>query len=390
MTRVFLIQSRFVIGGPSHQNLILAKELKQKGYNITLITGSSEKNEKSILSLDNNGDIKYFIIEEMGRDLHFYDDIISLIRLCKYIYEIKPQIVHTHTAKAGAIGRIAAKIMRVPIIIHTFHGHVFHSYFKPFKTKLFILLEKFFSLLSDKIIVISKNQYEDIVNKYRVATPNKTCIIPLGFQFETFRIKADKNELRFRKIFGFSEKDIIVASVGRLVPIKNHNMFIDCASKFKHYDKHPVKFVIVGDGELRSQLESYINQLGLNDFVTITGWVTNMAQVYQEVDLLVLTSNNEGTPVTIIEANAMGIPVVATNVGGIPDIIINGENGFLVPPNDIESMSKMLKILIEEPLVRKQMGEQGKIIAQKHFDANRLTQDIDNLYKHFLQIKGIH
>ena len=379
---IFIIQSRLVIGGPAKQTVLLSRALRKYDYDTVLISGSGDKHEKQLFDFIKEDDFQFHIIKEMGREIHFYDEITSFIKLCLYIRKYRPLIVHTNTAKAGAIGRIAGWVMRVPVLIHTFHGHVFHDYFSPIKTKVFIWLERMLSKISDIIIVISPLQYKDIVEVYRVSPPQKTRIIPLGFELDEFIAISPKN------LNALDREVTTIGIVGRLVPIKNHKFAIEVVERLLKKGNN-IKLKIIGDGELKEELNAFIQKRQLNDHIQITGWVLDVVEIYKEIDILILTSKNEGTPVTIIEANASGLPVVATNVGGVADIIKDGENGFLVEPGDIDTFTERLERLVKDVSLRKAMGEKGLKVVSEKYRQERLINDIKNLYDEILRQKNL-
>ena len=373
--RIVRTQSRIVIGGPALQTILLTKRLSKNIFNTTLVGGANYPNEKDMVEVIKSSKISYEFIPQMGRDIHFYDDIISLIKLYFIIKKIKPHIVHTHTAKAGAIGRIAAYFAKIPLVFHTFHGHIFSGYFGCLKTKTFIFLERLLAKISTKIIVISEEQKKDIVKKYRIAPTNKVTIIPLGFEWENFFSQtSDKN---MKELYHIPPQKLLIGSIGRIVSIKDHKLFLRIAQRLLKIDRTKFHFIIIGDGELRKDLENEISLKKLEQSFTFTGWQNLDFSKYRELDLLLLTSKNEGTPVAIIEALASGIPVVASAVGGVPDVMKNYEPKNLVytrNPNDyvkviLDVFSKGEEVSLE---VRKKIVD--------FYSADHLVEKITRLY----------
>jgi len=293
--------------------------------------------------------------------------------------------VHTHTAKAGTLGRLAAICAGVPIKVHTFHGHVFDGYFSPMKAKVFLLIEKILACFTDRVIVVSELVKREIVNKLKVTNTSKCMIVPLGFELNKF-LTCEKNSGYFRKELNLAPDALLVGIVGRLVPIKNHRMFLSAAKNIIDKDvNRNIKFVIIGDGECALELKEYAKQCGLEKHVIFTGWKKDLASVYADLDVIALTSLNEGTPVSIIEAMASGKPVIATDVGGVRDLISEGENGFLAASNDIEGFSNKLAALLSDSEKRIKFGMRGRELVRTKYSKERLIKDIEALYEECLR-----
>lgn len=379
--KILRIQSRICIGGPAIHTELLSRYLDSSVYETVLLGGAVDPEESSrVESLRRKG-IQVHLIEEMGREISFRQDIKAIRKVYRIIKKERPDIVHTHTAKAGAVGRIAAWLAGVPVIIHTFHGHVFNSYFGKLKTNFFIFFERFLARLSSGIIVISPAQKKDIVEKYKIVKAGKVTIIRLGFKLEQFLSQRNnyqlKNELRVKS------GDILIGIIGRLVPIKNHAMIINVLAGLRQSGLK-VHLCIVGDGELRDELQQLALQNGVENFTHFLGWRLDIPNIYAGIDLLALTSLNEGTPVTIIEAMASKVPVVATRVGGVPDLIIEGKTGFLCDVNDTEQMAGKIERLILDKSIRKRITENAGETVQKIYHYSRLVRDIEDLYQNFL------
>ncbi len=379
--KILRIIARLNIGGPALHCIILNSELAPRNYISLLVTGVESPTEGNMYELARRKAVKPIVIDALGREIFFKEDFRALIRLIKLINLEKPDIVHTHTAKAGTLGRIAAKLTGVPIIIHTFHGHVFHSYFGFFRTKFFLWLERLLAKFTDVIITVSEQQRDEII-KYRVAEPGKIIAIPLGLDLKPFfSSNADPNELRVE--FSVPEQTKLVGIVARLVPVKNHVCFLEAARLvLERYDD--VRFMIIGDGELRGTLEQKARDLGIEDRVIFMGFQHNLQKIYAGLDIVALSSYNEGLPVALIEAMAAGKPVISSEVGGVVDLILDGNNGLLVPSNEPKSLAEATLYLLEHPERRKIMGEAGRKKVYPHFDKKRLVDDIDNLYENLL------
>ena len=392
--KILRIIARLNIGGPARNVVILTEgfstrlsasleqysssEVEKIKYETVLVCGDVDKTEGDMMYLAQQKGIKPIIVEELGRELSWKDDWSAFWKIYKIIQQEKPDIIHTHTAKAGALGRMAGILYGKAVLIHTFHGHVFSGYFGKFKTAFFIWIERFLGLFTDKIITVSENLKRELVEKFKIAPENKISVIELGFELEELFKLAPKE----------SAETVNIGIVGRLVLIKNHKMVLDSVYMLKdsvRLNDIRVKLVIVGDGEMRSDLEKYAEKLGICDMVEFRGWVKDLKAIYEELDIVALTSLNEGTPVSLIEAMAGGRPVVATRVGGVPDIVQDGKSGYLVESGDKEGFSRKLMDLIKDSEKRKKFCEYGRNIVKNRFSKERLIKDTEKLYNNLLQ-----
>ncbi len=377
ITRVI---TRLNIGGPAIHTVILTSELNKLGYNDTLVCGNVSESEGDMIYLAEEKSIFPLVIEEMGREISLVRDLKAFWRLFLIMRRERPDIVHTHTAKAGTLGRLAAICAGVPVKVHTFHGHVFDGYFNPIKAKVFLWIERFLALFTDRVITVSDKVKDEIVNKLRVTCDSKCVVVPLGFELEKF-LKCEAGNGNYRKKLGLDKDILLVGIVGRLVPIKNHEMFLEVAKIVRDSGfRRKVKFVIIGDGELRSHLEGYARKIGIEKEVIFTGWEQDLDMVYADLDVVALTSLNEGTPVSIIEALASARPVVAADVGGVRDIVTDGECGFLVPSGDTKRFSEKLLCLLDDSLLCQKFGACGREFVRERYSKKRLVEDIEQLY----------
>jgi len=386
--KVVRIIARLNIGGPAIHAILLSEGLDKNRFETQLVIGRPDRFEGDMSNLARMKKLNLKYIPKLSRKIGFYD-IEAFFELLKFINKVKPDIVHTHTAKAGTLGRLAAIVSRVPIRIHTFHGHVFNGYFSPWKARLFILVEKFLSLFTTKTIAVSKGVEEEIVNVLKVVPKEKSVVIGLGLELEKF-LKNNTLKGKFRANTGASKDDLLIGIVGRLVPIKNHKMFLEVARKIRNKQPHlKAKFVIIGDGETRESLTDYAKKLNLGNDVCFTGWAEDLPSMYADLDIVVLTSLNEGTPLSLIEAMASAKPIVATDVGGVKDIIQDGENGLLAKANDVETFSEKLISLLQDKEKRLSMGLRGREFAKNTFQKERLVKDVEDLYEECLKINSI-
>lgn len=379
--KILRIIARLNVGGPAVHTILLTDALNGGRFESTLVAGQVEKTEKDMLYFARQKKVIPIIIPELGRKIHPLRDLMALCKIYNLIRRERPFVVHTHTAKAGAIGRVAAILAGVPVRIHTFHGHIFEGYFNRFYVSAFLFVERVLALFTKYIIVVSEAQKNEIAERYKVAKPNKIRVIPLGLELERFfSIQMHNGKLRSK--MNIREDFAVIGIIGRLVPVKNHRMFLDAVKQFSICSdtKVKAKFLVIGDGEERKQLEEYARILGIDGNVIFCGWREDMAEVYSDLDIVVLTSLNEGTPLVLIEALAAGRPVVATNVGGIGDVVEDGVNGYLVPSGDVNNFSHRLADLVGDPQKRHGFGLKGREIVRAKFSKERLIEDMERLY----------
>ncbi|MEW6007098.1 MAG: glycosyltransferase family 4 protein [bacterium] len=373
MKTVLRIITRLNIGGPSIHTILLSEGLREK-FKTFLVVGKEGKEEGSMLEEAKNRNIDIIFIPELQREISPIKDIIAFFKLIGIIRKIKPDIVHTHLSKAGMLGRLCAWLCGVPIIIHTFHGHTLHSYFGRLKTLFFIIIERWLSLISTRIITLTETQRDEIL-KFGIGNRNKVIVIPLGLSLDRFYDISEKKGI-LRNELGISDKPLI-GTIARLVPIKDIGTFLEASAiVLKEID---VLFVIAGDGYLRKELEKKAKDLGIEKNVLFLGFRKDLDIIYADLNCFVLSSLNEGLPVAIIEAQASGIPVVATDVGGV-STLVSPDTGILVPPKNPEALANAIKIIILDKEKAKEMGEKARENSKKYTD-KRLIEDIERLYE---------
>ena len=389
MPRILRIINRFNLGGPTYNAAYLTRYLSDD-YETLLIGGAHAESEEDSLHITQQLGIDPIIIPEMKRDISPKEDQIAYKKIHQLIEWFKPDIIHTHASKAGALGRLAGIRSRTPIIVHTFHGHVFHSYFNKVKTQAYISIERKLAQKTDAIIAISPLQKRELVEDFSIAEEEKVRVIPLGFDLERFREGQDEKRKEFRSQYHLEDKVIAIGIIGRLVPIKNHQLFLELAAKTIGKTNKKIQFFIIGDGELASELKAMAIELGLNspngekNNVLFTSWIKNIDVAIAGLDIIVMTSNNEGTPVSLIEAQAGQRAIVTTEVGGIKDIIIPGKTGMMSPKGDVEKLTQNLCELIENLEKREQMGANGFAFVREKFTYSRLASDVDKLYRELM------
>ncbi|MFI5371468.1 MAG: glycosyltransferase family 4 protein [Candidatus Eisenbacteria bacterium] len=376
------IIARLNVGGPAIHTVLLTSGLEDRVFHSTLVTGVRSESEGDMGYLAREAGVEPRVIPEIGRELTWRNDLVALWKLVGLMRELRPWIVHTHTAKAGALGRLAAILAGVPIRVHTFHGHVFHGYFGPLKTRMFIGIERLLGRFTDRIVAISERQLEELCDIYRVAPRARFAVIPLGFDLRSFA-GAERHRGELRRALGVPDGRALIGIIGRLVPIKNHAMFLDAARRILDA-RGDAGFVIVGDGELRGELERTVREHGLSDRVYFLGWRRDLDVIYADLDVVALTSNNEGTPVAVIEAMAAGRPVVSTRVGGAVDVVEDEGTGLLVPAGDATAFTRAVLRLLADPALRARLGARGRELALARYDSARLVADVRRLYLELL------
>ncbi|HMQ76008.1 MAG TPA: glycosyltransferase [Flavobacteriales bacterium] len=403
MPRILRIINRFNLGGPTHNAAYLTRYLPGN-YETLLVGGSQEATEEGSHHILRSLGVEAMVLPELQREVAPWRDRGAYRRIKQLIREYKPDIVHTHAAKAGAVGRMAAADLGVKAIVHTFHGHVFHSYFGPVRTALYKNIERFLARRSSRIIAISEKQKHELVDEHRICPDDKVSVIPLGFDLSRFREDRARKRAFFRSVYGVADDEIAIAIVGRLVPIKNHDLFLEAMAAVARRTRRRVRAFIVGDGEERDRLEARVRELGLSHAVgpifnghgfghgaghgamvpsatvTFTSWIKEVDIVYAGVDLVVLTSLNEGTPVSLIEAQASDRPVVTTRVGGVENVVLPDRSALLSPSGDLGTITEAILRIVEDDVLRGRMGEQGWDFVRQRYHYTRLVEDTARLY----------
>jgi glycosyltransferase involved in cell wall biosynthesis len=379
--RVLRVIARLNIGGPAVHATLLTERLDPTRYDSRLVTGIEDPREGNYLDLYSRSVSGLVVLPELGREIQGWSDLKAITRLIRLMREFRPHIVHTHTAKAGTVGRLAARLARVPLVVHTYHGHVLHSYFSSAKTRFFLAIERWLARRTDRLLTVSERVRQELLD-LGVGSPKRLTVIPLGLELDRF-LTCESLRGQLRAELGTGPETLLVGIVARLVPIKRHEWFLEAAVKVTQ--RYPgCQFLLVGDGERRQELEEFVRQLGLDGQVRFLGWQRDLERIYADLDLVALTSANEGSPVSLIEAMAAGRPVVSTRVGGVPDLVENGVAGLLVPPGDPAALAEAMTTLLADPQRRRLMGQAGRERVYPALSAQRLVRDIDQLYTNLL------
>lgn len=393
MPRVLRILNRLNIGGPTFNAVYLSKYLAPE-FETLLAAGQIDPSEGSSSFIAEQEGLQPHYIPDMHRELNPLKDTGAYRHIRQLIRDYKPDIVHTHAAKAGAVGRLAAIHEKVPVILHTFHGHVFHSYFNPVKTRIFLSIERYLARHSTRIIAISPVQKYELGTLHRVCDPSKIEVIPLGFDLSKFQDSDGQKRLAFRSKYQLQDDEVAVGIIGRLVPVKNHTLFLESLARVLGSSRQKIRAFIIGDGEERNRIEALAASLGIG-FSTetnlsniqplcFTSWIRDIDVATAGLDIIALSSLNEGTPVSLIEAQAASRPVVSTRVGGIEDVVIEGQTALLSPSGDAAAFAANLLRLTEDTALRLRMGAGAAAHVLDKYSYSRLVRDMGELYRRLL------
>lgn len=394
---ILIIINRLVIGGQAIDTIPLAWYL-QENFSVHVLYGEKENDEEEALFLlDLYPGLQIEKLPLLQRSISPARDFAAYRAIKNILKKNEFAVVHTHGFKSGMLGRLAAHAMHVPCIVHTFHGHLFHSYYNQFISASIIRLERMLGRITSRIITISPQQLEEISGKFSITPISKTRMIRLGIDEKHFfrNLQEDKNS--FKEKYNLKDDEIHIGIIGRIVQIKNFTLFADVAEKVLAAYPARVKFYVVGDGILAGHVQDILLSKNIsfsapgrkneNASVIFTSWAPDIATVINALDIVMLTSYNEGTPMSLIEAQLCGKPVVATNVGGVSDTFIAEKTGFLIPPGDADLFAKKLILLIENEQLRKEMGAAAVNFATENFSKKTEVQKVTDLYHECLQNK---
>lgn len=424
-TKIVRVIARLNVGGPARHVVWLTEGLQAPAYQSILVAGTVPPEEDDMGYFATEMGVAPIFLEEMSREIS-PKDVLTIWKLYKLLLRERPDIVHTHTAKAGTVGRLAGLLYRwlTPAtligrprpcrFVHTYHGHIFHSYYGRVKTRLFLMVEKTLARIgTDRIVVISKQQRHEIHDIFGVGRAHQFAVVPLGLDIKHFaEWQTRGHELRDQ--LALKQNDILVGIVGRLAEVKNHQLFLEAVAHWKKSFSHNlsdarVHFVLIGDGQLKNTLSEQTEALGLTESVTFLGTRRDLENVYPALDIVALTSRNEGTPLTLIEAMANARPVISTAVGGVIDLLgaaiptgedngkengkANGkkrtfvvcERGISVPSGDAAAFAEGLDHLMTDPALRREIGERGLQFIAANYSRERLLDDVKLLYADLLK-----
>lgn len=406
---VLRLIARLNLGGPAKHVTWLLQEMDPAVFRQTLVCGRVEPGEDDMTPLIRAAGVEPIVVPTLGRSLHPVRDAESFLACLRILVRTKPDLVHTHTSKAGFVGRAATFIYNLgrrltfhrPVrVVHTFHGHTFHSYFGRLQGGLFLEIERLLArVATDRIVAISRRQYDEIHLTYGVGRPGQVVVISLGVDTSLWDHPASGRE-SWRRRFGFQEDEIVIGGVGRVAPVKNYGLMVDTAAALReiapgHFAR--CRFVLIGGGppDMMDALAGRAKEAGLADRISFLGPQTDPENFFSGLDLILLTSDNEGTPLSLIEGLAAGRPVVATAVGGVPDVVgpalVAGdaftihERGLLAAPRDATGLARALAWLVDHPDLAARLGALGRRHVRLTYDKSRLAAGLGRLYQELIQ-----
>ena len=381
--RVLRVIDRLNVGGPALHVTYLSRGLAPRGYETMLVAGDIARGEESMAFVAAEAGVEVVTFSGLSRELSPLRDVVATIRLAGLIRRTRPQIVHTHKAKAGAVGRLAALLAggRRPLVVHTFHGHVLRGYFGHAGSLLFRAIEAALARVSDVLVAVSPQVRDELV-RLGVAPVEKFAVVRLGIELEP-RVRAHEERAEIRRRIGVAPERFVVGWFGRMTAVKRCEELVHALAALREGGVDAV-LLLVGDGVDRERVEERAHELGVAEACLFLGYQDDVARWYAACDAFALTSANEGTPVVIIEALAAGIPVVATRVGGVADVVADGVDGLLVDAGDTAAMSERLEQLARDETLRRRMGAAGRARTLARYAVERLVDDVDVLYRSLL------
>ena len=387
--RVLRVITRLNVGGPSIQAMTLSDRLTPRGFETLLVHGRLDAGE---------GDMRYLLppavavkyLPALRRPPAPVHDAVALAQLLDVMRDFRPQIVHTHMAKAGTLGRLAAAIYnrtagrdRPARVVHTYHGHVLEGYFGAAKTRLFLAIERGLARATDRIVAISPSIRDQLLTDYGIGRAEQYAVVPLGFDLSVLAAIDERARAQARAELDISPSAHVVTTVGRLTAIKQHALFLDVAAIVAARDVEAI-FVVAGDGDLRGALEQHARALEIDRRVRFLGWRRDLATIYGASDVFLLTSRNEGTPVALIESLASGVPGVSTDVGGVRDVLESDAVGLLAPDGDAPALATHVIALLADRDRRQRMAAAGRALVVARYGLDRLVADVETLYRELL------
>jgi glycosyltransferase involved in cell wall biosynthesis len=383
--KIVRVIARLNVGGPARHVVLLDRGLRARGHDTLLVHGSIDSGEASLEHLANASGLRTLKIPELGRSISPLSDVRAFFQLARTIFREAPDVVHTHTAKAGTLGRLAALAFNATrsrrrrcIIVHTFHGHVLSGYFGRAGNVLVRLTERILGAATDRVVAISPRQRRELVDTFRVAPEARTAVVPLGLDLAALLAQgADAPSLR--RELQIDADAIVIGYVGRFVPIKNIAAIVLAFAAASPHETN-MWLLLAGDGPMRAEIESQAARCGVAERVRFLGWTEDLPALYATLDICALSSLNEGTPVAIIEAMAASRAVVSTAVGGVADVIDDGRTGLLVESGDVNALAAALRRLAANRTERLTLGAEARRDAARRFSSERLVDDIDRLY----------
>lgn len=377
--KVMRVITRLNVGGPAQHAIFLTSGLNSRRFRTTLIAGKTDAGEGDMSFLADRYGVNATDLPILGNGRGPVADIRALVSLYRIMRRESPDIVHLHLLKARLLGGMAAKLAGVPMIVETFHGNLFRGYYSRVMTWLLLKAERLIARgVMHRVVALSEGQKQELM-EYGICPPSKIRVIPLGLDLRRF---AESSRLagELRTELGVPPHTILLGAIGRLVPIKGLTYLLSAVDRLRRSSKTDFRLLIVGDGPLRATLERQVSDLGLQDKVRFLGWRFDLERVYADLDIVVLSSLNEGTPVCLLEAMAAGKAVVATEVGGVPELVDDGRTGLLVAPRNVEAMVQAIARYAADPDLRRRTGERGRESVYSRYDVSTLVANTTNFY----------
>jgi len=378
---VLRVIARLNVGGPALHVAYLSAGLTERGYDTTLVAGTIGRGEESMAYVAESAGARVITLPGLSREISPLHDAVAVVRLARLIRRLRPEILHTHTAKAGTVGRVAALLAgdaRPPIVVHTFHGHVLRGYFSPAKTSFFRVLERMLARITTVLVAVSPEVRDDLV-ALGVAPPEKFTVIRLGIELEQ-RVHCEEQPAEVRRRLGIPPERFVVGWLGRMTGVKQTSDLLTVLAALRERGID-AGLLLVGDGPDRDIFERRAQSMGLVRHCLFLGYQEEVAPWYAAMDAVALPSGNEGTPVTVIEALAAERPVAAYGVGGVPDVVRDGVDGFVVEAGDTAALADRLADLAADPELRARMGAAGRERVLERYGVGRLLDDVDRLYR---------
>jgi len=382
--RLLSIITRLDMGGSAMTVMDIVKFMDGSKYEMHFMCGSVSQLEESELAALKSACASFTVEPELRRDPSPVHDLKALLRIYRFIRRGRFDIVHTHTSKAGFIGRLAARLAGVPCIVHCTHGHVFYGFFGKFKTKIYVFLEKIGALVSDRVLCLTALEVEDHL-KLGIGRRELFEVVPSGVHTEQYAVAETPRET-VRSRLGIPEAALVVGAVGRLDPVKGVRHLVDAFAQLKGFATEQY-LLLVGDGEERTMLETRARELGVGARVVFTGLRRDVPDLLHVMDIYALPSLNEGYGRVLIEAMSAGLPVVASSVGGVPSLIRDGVNGLLVPPAEPDALAAAVTRLAQSPDLARKIADAGKASVDENCSVAAMNRKIELIYSEILSAK---
>jgi glycosyltransferase involved in cell wall biosynthesis len=381
--KILHVITRLDLGGSAENTLLTAIGFAQRGYRVDILAGNSDNppsdNEKKALE---NG-VSIIRMKQIRRNPSVVSDVIALFLIYRYLRAGRYDLVHTHTSKAGILGRIAAKLANTRCIVHTPHGHIFYGYFSRMLTDVFVHLERFASTFTDAQITLTHQEKRDYLAR-NVGRADMLYPVYSGIHLGPF-LSPKCTPLEARAKLGLGNSWFVAGTVARYVPVKNHHLIISAASRLKeHKDIH---FAFAGDGELQGDLVAHVKECGLQDRFHFMGWRNDVPEILVACDIFIMCSKNEGMGRAFVEAQAAGLPVIGTKVGGVAEVLDEGRTGYLVGPDDADGLADKIELLYSRKSHRNALSEACRKWVNPKFSVDVMIDEIEKVYTKVLEEK---